>query len=208
MPSGGRRRKSAYVGFSVISLSAVTLAGCDQPLRDPEAQNARVYTSVADCGREQPAKACEAGWAAAQVEQTADAPQFTDRAECEAKWGQGRCAQEASSFVPAVAGFMLLASFRGVQPGCGPGTSVGCDRGGGGSGGGWVITGHPVYVGSGGKVFAGWKPVGDAVRTASGGLSLPRTVSVVETGGRVSPGITTRGGFGRAFGEFGGGRGG
>ena len=211
MPGGGRRRKSAYVGFSVISLSAATLAGCDQPVRDPAAQDARVYTSVADCEREAPAKACENGWAAAQGEHGASAPLFSDRAQCEAQWGQGRCTQgttpdAARYFVPAIAGFMLVTSFR--TPRCGPGTGVACDQAGAGGGGGWVAHSHPVYIGSGDKVFAGWQPVGDAVPTSGGGLSVPRTVTVVEEGGRVSPGITTRGGFGRAFGEFGGGRGG
>jgi uncharacterized protein YgiB involved in biofilm formation len=211
MPNGGRRRKSAYVGFSVISLSAATLAGCDEPVRDPEAQDTRVYTSVADCEREAPARACEDGWTAAQGEHGASAPLFSDRAGCETQWGQGRCTQGAGPraaqyFVPAVAGFMLVSSFR--RPQCDPGTGVACDQAGGGHGGGWVTASHPVYIGSGGKVFAGWQPVGDAVRTANGGLSVPRTVTVVAEGGRVSPGITTRGGFGRAFGRFGGGRGG
>lgn len=210
MPNGRRRRASAYVGFSVISFSAAALAGCDQPVRDQEAQDARIYSSVADCERQAPAKACEDGWAAAQGEHGATAPQFADLGQCEAQWGQGRCTHPAvggSQFVPAIAGFMLLASFRASPSRCGPGTGVVCDRGAGG-GGGWATTGHPVYIGSGGRVFAGWQPVADAVRTAGGGLSVPKTVTVVEEGGRVSPGITTRGGFGRAFGGFGGGHGG
>jgi len=210
MPSGERRRKSAYVGFSVISLSAATLAGCDQPVRDAAAQDARLYASVSDCEREAPAKACEDGWTAAQGEHNATAPLFSDRAQCEAQWGQGRCTAAttpyaARDFVPAIAGFMLVSSFR--TPQCGPGSGVPCDQSGGG-GGGWVVHSHPVYIGTGGKIFAGWQPVGEAVRTNDGGLSVPRTVTVVEDGGRVSPGITTRGGFGRAFGAFGGGRGG
>lgn len=210
MPGGGRRRKSAYVGFSVITLSAATLAGCDEPVRDPAAQDARVYASIADCEREEPARACQDGWTAAQNEHNATAPLFTDRAQCEANWGEGRCTpattpEAARFFVPAIAGFMLVSNFR--TPQCGPGTSVACDQSGGG-GGGWVVHSHPVYIGSGGKVFAGWQPAGEAVRTSSGSLSTPRTLTVVEEGGRVSPGITSRGGFGRAFGGFGGGRGG
>lgn len=211
MLNGGRRRKSAHVGFSVISLSAATLAGCDQPVRDPQAQDARIYTSVADCELEAATRACEDGWTAAQGEHGASAPLFSDRAQCEAQWGQGRCAQgtgpgAAQYFVPAIAGFMLVSSYRPAQ--CGPGTAVACNQPGGGhGGGGWVTTSRPVYIGSGGKVFADWQPVGDAVRTSGGGLSVPRTAAVVEEGGRVSPGITTRGGFGRAFGRFGGGGG-
>jgi uncharacterized protein YgiB involved in biofilm formation len=220
MPREGRRRKSAYVGFSVISLSAA-LSGCDQAVREPGAQDARIYTSVADCEREAPAKDCQDGWTAAQGEQTATAPLFSDRAECETQWGPGRCAPGATPvsaryFVPAIAGFMLVKSLQAPRLNCGPGTGVSCSQGGGtggwggsgGSGGGWVTTGHPVYVGSGGKVFAGWQPVGEVVRAPGGALSIPRTVTVVEESGRVSPGITTRGGFGRAFGGFGGGRGG
>jgi hypothetical protein len=217
MSTQRRRRRSAYVGFSVLSLSAATLAGCDEAVRDPDAKDASVYASVADCEREQPQKACEDGWEAAQGEHRATAPLFKDRAQCEAQWGVGRCTdatgpQTTGMFVPALAGFMLLRTFHPARATCGPGTGLPCADGAGGgwggSGGGWSSGGHAVYIGSGGKVYSGWQPVGEAVRGPGGDLRAPRTLTVVEgPGGKISPGIT-RGGFGRAFGRFGGGRGG
>lgn len=217
MKSKVRRRRSAYVGFSVATLSAA-LAGCEQTVRAPDAKDAPIYASVADCAREHPAKACQDGWDDAETERRATAPLYTDRPQCEAQWGAGHCSEatgpySAGRFAPALVGFMLMSSLHGPQrPNCGPGAAQPCDTGGasggwGGSGGGGG--GHGVYVGSNGKVFAGWEPVGEMQRTQAGGLSVPRTVPVVEgPGGRVSPGVTTRGGFGRAFGGFGGGRGG
>jgi uncharacterized protein YgiB involved in biofilm formation len=206
--NGKRRRRSAYVGFSVLSLSAATLAGCDDsPVRDPDAKDAPIYASVAECEREHPAKDCEDGWQAAQSEHTATAPVFHNRAECEAEWGPGRCEaasgpSAAGMFVPAIAGFMLMNSLRQAQQPCDPRYNAYCG-GYGGYGGG-----HAVYIGSGGRVYAGSEPVGDAQRTANGGFRAPRSVPVVEgPGGKVSAGVT-RGGFGRMFGRFGGGRGG
>jgi hypothetical protein len=213
---GTRRRRSAYVGFSVLSLSAAALAGCDdQPVRDPNAKDAPVYSSVADCEKEHAAKDCEDGWQAAQGEHQATAPLYKTQGECETAWGHCGSASTPSAagmFVPALAGFMLLNAYHPSRTDCGPGTRVPCDNGSGGGwagggGGGWG-GGRAVYIGQGGKVYAGWEPVGDAVRAPGGGLSVPKTVTVVAgPDGKLSPGIT-RGGFGRAFGRFGGGRGG
>jgi uncharacterized protein YgiB involved in biofilm formation len=215
MTDGVRRRKSsAYVGFSVLTLSTA-LAGCEeQPVRAPGAVDAPIYASVADCQKEHAPKDCQDGWSAAQNEHQATAPLYTDRAGCEAEWGQGRCGEATGpaprgDFTPMLAGFILMNSLnQPLRRPCGPGTGVVCDTGGasGGWGSGGGGRGHAVYLGSGGRIFSGGEQLGEAQRTTGGGLRMPRTVPVVEgISGKVSPGLTTRGGFGRAFGRFGGG---
>jgi uncharacterized protein YgiB involved in biofilm formation len=188
------------------------MAGCEEAVREPGAQDARVYASVAECAQEHPAKACQDGWDAAETERTTTAPLFSTRADCEAQWGSGDCqptaGPKAGLFAPAMAGFMLATMAQPQRRPCGPGTGQACDSGGAsgawGSGGGSGGA-HAVYIGQGGKVYAGWETVGQARSGAQGRLAVPRTVTVVEApGGRVSPGITTRGGFGRIGAFFGG----
>ena len=191
------------MGFSFVGL-ATTLAACEEQVKDPNAQDTAVYTSLAQCEKENSVKVCEDAQKAAQGEHTASAPLFASTAECEAQWGAGRCEPGHGSythmFVPMMAGFMLAHALNNSGR-CGPGTPYSCNDGWGG--------GHGVYIGNGGRVYAGWNEVGSAKAQPGGGFSMPRSVSVVEgPGGKISPGVTTRGGFGRAFSRFGGGRGG
>lgn len=190
-------RRSAYVGFSVLTLSAATLAGCDEPQRVPGAKDAHVYQSLADCQREQSAEVCKIAYEQSAKDQ-ANAPRFNDRARCEAEWGPGHCGEShqggGSFFVPLIAGFMLSNALNAHRD-CGPGTGRDCGYGA-----------HGVFVGSGGRMYAGGSYVGDAQRDPNGRYAPPRTIPVAEgPGGKLSPGGTTRGGFGR-FG-LGGGRG-
>jgi uncharacterized protein YgiB involved in biofilm formation len=189
-----QRKRSAYVGFSLIALSA-TLVGCDDA--GPPTKAAHVYDSVEQCRKEQPAAVCDAAWKQAQGDQ-ATAPLSADRAHCEADWGAGRCQPTHQGghdfFMPMMAGFMIA---NALQPGrdCGPGTGRDCGYGA-----------HGVFVGSAGRVYAGGSYVGDAVRDSNGRFAPPRVMPVAEgPGGRLSPGATARGGFGRFFA---GGRGG
>jgi uncharacterized protein YgiB involved in biofilm formation len=199
------RKRSAYVGFSAIGMSAA-LAGCG-PERAPDAKDVSLYRSVAECSAERGQKDCDAGWTAAQDEHRKDAPKFADRAACEADWGEGKCEEArnpggGSFFMPALMGFMMGRALSGgpttgVGPqGCPPG-QPNCAQGGA----------RGVYVGSGGGLYSGRDRIGDAA-ARGGTYELPRTVAVSEgPGGRLSPGVT-RGGFGRSAGIHGFGRGG
>jgi uncharacterized protein YgiB involved in biofilm formation len=193
------RRRSAYVGFTALTLSATALAGCEQTTRAPGPHDAPVYASLDACKKEHDAKTCDAAWDASVKEQ-ADAKTYVDPAQCNTDWGEGHCRETSTPggghlFVPIMAGFML-ANLMNQNQRCGPGTGNDCYGGG-----------HAVFIGGGGRMYAGSTYIGDARPDASGRFAPPRTVTVAEgPGGRISPGVTTRGGFGRFFG--GGGRGG
>ncbi len=187
------RKRSAYVSFSVLTISsAAALAGCG---RGEPAQQAQVYSSVAQCKAQNPGSACDQAWQASVGEHHKSAPQFSQQAACEAQYGQGRCQamnderHGGSVFIPVMAGFML-----------------GRMMSGGGYGGGGGYFGHPVYAGRGG-LFSGGARVGDLA--GGGGLPARTSVPVTEAGALSSPrastrGSTIRGGFGRTAGFRGG----
>lgn len=206
------RKRSAYVGFSAIGLSAA-LAGCG-PERAPDAKDMDVYKTMAECRAERSQQECDAGWTAAQDEHRRDAPKFADKAACEQQWGEGKCEEGRSQgggsfFMPALMGFMMGRALSGgpamgVGPQQCPPGQAGCGSTGG-SGGGYA--GRGVYVGRNGGLFSGQDRIGDAA-ARGGTYEVPRTVAVSEhAGGRLSPGVT-RGGFGRSAGMHAGGRGG
>jgi uncharacterized protein YgiB involved in biofilm formation len=203
------RKRSVYVGFSLITLSAAALASCG-PERAPDAKDVQIYKSVDDCARIRPRADCEAAWAQAKAEEK-DSPNFRDRTACEKDWGSGKCEERrgpsgASMFIPALVGFTMgQALAGGMGPrGCAPGDPRCAPNGGPGGYGG----GHGVYVGATGGLFAGKSRIGDA-EMRGGSYEPPRTAAVrVGEGGRLSAGVT-RGGFGRMAGfRGGGGRGG
>jgi uncharacterized protein YgiB involved in biofilm formation len=141
------RRRSAYVGFSILTLSAAALAGCEQ--RD---DRPRVYTTVADCRAEHPGQACDAAWQASVGEHDQTAPRFTQKQECEAQYGVGHCeSREGGFFMPMMAGFMLGQMMN---------------RGYAGGYGGYV--GHPVFFAPGGGYRAPVFGAGESMFTRSG----------------------------------------
>ncbi len=187
------RRRSISVG--VLALSAAGMAGCGQR---ETVRSAPLYASVEQCAREHPQDVCRRAQGLAQREQWSDGPGFSQQSVCEAQYGRDRCqpVQRSGgvSFVPIMAGFMLGQALN--RP-CNRRWNTSC--GGGGSG----YVGHPVYVGSGGRMFSGSRDLG---ATSSGGL--PSRISAPFTArGAIGEerGVTSRGGFGRGFG---GGRGG
>ena len=142
------RKRSAYVGFSALSLSALVLAGCDRP------EQPRVYSSVADCKAEHPAQACDAAWQASVGEHQSTAPQFTQKEQCEAQYGVGHCEtghnEHGGFFMPMMAGFMIGHMMNS------------------GSGYRSNYVGHPVFYNSGGGYRAPNIPPGEGMFTRSG----------------------------------------
>ncbi|HEX4181147.1 MAG TPA: DUF1190 domain-containing protein [Caulobacteraceae bacterium] len=155
------RRRSAYVGFSVLTLSAAGLAGCgggDQP---------KVYNSVAACKADHPGHACDDAWQASVGEHDKTAPRYTNEQACEAQYGPGHCeAREGGQvFMPLMAGFILGQMLNNNR--CNTGAPYGnC----GGYGGGGYF-GHPVFYASGGGYRTPAINPGESVFTRSGGVS-------------------------------------
>jgi uncharacterized protein YgiB involved in biofilm formation len=146
------RRRSVYVGFSVLSLSAATLTGCDRP------DQPKVYSSVADCRADHPGQACDDAWQASVGEHDRTSPRFSQKAQCEAQYGVGHCeSREGGIFMPLMAGFVL-------------GQMMNNNRYGYGYGGGGYI-GHPVFFSSGGGYRTPAFRSGESFFARSGGIS-------------------------------------
>ncbi|HEX4182500.1 MAG TPA: DUF1190 domain-containing protein [Caulobacteraceae bacterium] len=145
------RRRSAYVGFSILTLSAAALAGCEQ--RDDQP---KIYNSLAACRADHPGQACDDAWQASVGEHDRTAPRFDSKAQCEAQYGVGHCEtrEGGSVFMPLMAGFILGQMMNG---------------GGYGYRGGYV--GHPVFFAPGGGYRAPSINPGEAMFTRSGGIA-------------------------------------
>ena len=142
------RRRSAYVGFSILTLSAASLAGCDRP------EQPKVYSSVADCRAEHPGQACDTAWQVSVGEHDQTAPRYTRKEECEAQYGVGHCESREGGgiFMPMMAGFVLGQMING-----------------GGYGGGYGrYVGHPVFFAPGGGYRAPAFGAGESMFTRSG----------------------------------------
>jgi uncharacterized protein YgiB involved in biofilm formation len=170
------RRRSAYVGFSVMTLSAAGLAGCDRP--DPP----KVYSSVAECKAQHPGQACDDAWQASVGEHDQNAPHYNQLAQCEAQYGVGHCESHSGGFfMPMMAGFVLGQMINR--------SNCNYSNGGCGYGGGYI--GHPVFFAPGGGYRAPTINPGESLYTRSGGI----------TRGGFGATAAARGGFG----HFGGG---
>jgi uncharacterized protein YgiB involved in biofilm formation len=175
------RKRSAYVGFSAMTLSAA-LIGCGE--RQPQvsaASEAPVYATLAACKAEHPGDACDKGLQEAGENHLKTAPSFADKKACETDWGQDNCvsapnASGHSSFFPIMAGFMLG---RALNGGFGPANS------------------SSVYAGPRGA-YAGGTRIGDS--TMRNGRFTAPTRSMAQ----VRSGAVSRGGFGRSAGYRGG----
>lgn len=174
------RRRSAFVGFSAVTLTALGACGGD----GKHEVSKTVYRTAAECRAENPGLDCDAAMAKARAEHDKTAPAFNDRQSCEGDWGQENCVEERrgghSVFVPMMTGFLIG---RMLSPGVGPA--------------------QPVYTGPRGT-FTGGERIGDPAM-ANGRYTAPGRVSVSEAAdGRVGPSRVSRGGFGRAARGLGG----
>ena len=164
-----RRRRSLGLGLSALTFSAA-LAGCGRD--DPP----KVYGSVADCKAEHPPQACQEAWQASVGEHQSTAPQYSQKAQCEAQYGVGHCetrsGEHGDIFMPMMAGFMIGRMMNQHRDNTYP-------YGGGG------YIGHPVAYGPGGGLRASPPRAGEGVFGRSGGF-------------------TSRGGFGSTAGLHGG----
>jgi uncharacterized protein YgiB involved in biofilm formation len=154
------RRRSAYVGFSVLALSSTGLASCDRPAEQP-----KVYSSLEQCRTDHPGQACDDAWQASVGEHDRDAPRFNDQSQCEAQYGPGHCENHGGGiFMPLMAGF-VLGQMLNHNNNCNNG-GYGC----GGYGGGGYI-GHPVFYSAGGGYRAPTVGPGEGLFTRSGGIT-------------------------------------
>ena len=165
-----RRRRSLTLGLSALTLSAA-LAGCGRD--DPP----KVYGSIQDCKTDHPAQACQDAWQASVGEHQASAPQYSQKAQCEAQYGVGHCetrsGEHGDIFMPMMAGFMIGRMLNQHRD----------DNYAYGGGGGYI--GRPVAYSPGGGVAAPPAREGEAFFGRSGGF-------------------TSRGGFGGTAGFRGG----
>ena len=163
-----RRRRSLGLGLSALTLSAA-LAGCGRD--DPP----KVYGSVQDCKAEHPAQACQDAWQASVGEHQSTAPQYSQKAQCEAQYGVGHCetrsGEHGDVFMPMMAGFMIGQMLNGRRDDNYP------------YGGGYF--GRPVGYAPGGGFSAPPPREGETFFSRSGGF-------------------TSRGGFGATAGFRGG----
>ena len=118
-----KRKRSASLKLTTMLAGAAsfTLAGCDRPGAsaqwDPsqsEQVPAFAYSSLGACkvADEVPDSECEAGWAAAQKDDSTHAPRYNERSSCEELYGAGNCVPRSSAgggnfFVPLLTGFVI-----------------------------------------------------------------------------------------------------
>ncbi len=184
-----KTKRSAYVGFTLMTASATGLAGCGQPQQPSRgfdgpppaaapapvsaaaAEEPQLFANVEECRTQTDPAQCEAAFQQAQAEHLQTAPKYAAKGECEQGWGENGCQEVrtagGSIFMPLMAGFLL-----------------GRMMGGGGFG-------RPVHMSPSGAMYSGRNQVGQGGFGArAGGLSR-------QTDLRSTPsGVTERGGFG------------
>ena len=182
---------------ALILLALLSLAACDDDDVDKgtDVQAVKVYASIEQCRKEQPADRCDAAFAGAEEEHVRSAPNYSAMGTCEAEYGQGNCVQRRGEsggdvFLPAMLGFMVGHAL-GSQPSYYP---VYIDRSG--------------YAYSGGEQIGGYRDCRNDSRCSSGGAyvysgggSSGARSSAIWSGKSVEVQTTTisRGGFGASI---------
>ena len=104
-------------------------------------QRIKIYGSVEACQKEQRADDCAKAFADAQQAHATNAPRFSGRDACEAKYGDAGCVARHDDsgdwFIPAMLGFMLGRALNAS-----------------------AIVSQPVYADRGGMAYAGTSPIG------------------------------------------------
>lgn len=184
-----RKRSSLLAAFLATASLAPLLSACS----DPTPPQPTVYTDVASCIATNPDKKddCEKAFSASAAAQKTSAPQYTDKARCEAEFGTGNCETRHSSsggndlFAPMMMGYMLGSMNNGPNY-------------------------YPVYYSTGGGVYSGRQRLGTVPvssipsRSGSGYASSARSTttsfapSSSFSGARsyASTSSSARGGFG------------
>ncbi len=103
-------KKCHTIRLVLLGSAGIALAACDDGGAPPK--DAHFYPTVNACTAELGAKPCQDAKAAADRAQTAEAPRFTARPQCELQFGVGNCEsrQEAgggSFFMPLMMGYMV-----------------------------------------------------------------------------------------------------
>lgn len=169
-------KRSRSIRLVLLGGAGFTLAACGD---DGPPEDARYFSSVADCAAVYDTATCEAVQAEAEQKFASEAPQFTRKEECEAEFGAGNCeTQQASSgggfFMPMLMGYMMGNALSGGNRFAQP-----VYRGANGS----------AVMPSGGKFFN----VGSFARSGAGGAAFRPATQVAEV---------TRGGFGQTSRSF------
>lgn len=106
-PTNGCLRKTRAITLTMLAGTAIVLGGCwedDKPVE---------MSSEADCvTKTGDAEACKGAAEQAQKQHAEQAPKFSSVADCEAKFGPGKCntvtkGDGGSVFMPMMTGFML-----------------------------------------------------------------------------------------------------
>ena len=101
-------RKSFALKPLAVGIAALFVSGCGE-----EREDARIYTSLEDCNRDNPdaTSRCEAAYQTALDEAARTGPRYNSEYDCEHEFGANQCRQyennSGSFFMPFMAGFMV-----------------------------------------------------------------------------------------------------
>jgi uncharacterized protein YgiB involved in biofilm formation len=127
------------VGILLLVLLVDAVFGAKVEQRDE--QRIKIYGSVEACQKEQRGDDCAKAFADAQQAHATNAPRFSGRDACEAKYGDAGCVAHHDDsgdwFIPAMLGFMLGHALNAS-----------------------AIVSQPIYADRGGMAYAGISPIG------------------------------------------------
>jgi uncharacterized protein YgiB involved in biofilm formation len=112
-------KRSRTAALLLMSTAPLLLSACDH---SESASREGLYTSVEACvAQTNDSATCKQAFAKAQQDAVATAPRFTNREECEAKYGKDKCAERnddasQSFFGPLMTGFFLSQMLRNGSP--------------------------------------------------------------------------------------------
>jgi len=103
------KRSRQLVLTTLMAGSAMSLSACDAPSSPP----AQSYASLEECrsAGDLPAAECDKAYAAAQADQAANGPKFSDQQSCEERYGVDQCVPRGQAgggfFTPLLTGFIV-----------------------------------------------------------------------------------------------------
>jgi uncharacterized protein YgiB involved in biofilm formation len=112
-----RRKRSGHARLMLMGVAPLALGACSQAT-----QEAVLYPDAEACiaAGALPAEQCRAAYASALANSRTNAPQYANRADCVADFGEAQCPAQRSGgfFLPLMSGFLIA---RALNPGAGSG---------------------------------------------------------------------------------------